>query len=121
MLSNATDAPYLGEAAMLFALTRMPVQGSEVKISTDFPAFVYAVLGIYLVIGLAAILGAVRNFKYWYAYKETITVPYCQVQFAIWLIILASTVFVGLTYGLAWAILTLLLAQLLPRGKKIRI
>ena len=47
MLSDGVDAPYLGEAAILFCLTRQPVDGVAVVAANGLPGFVYMLLAIY--------------------------------------------------------------------------
>ena len=50
-LSNAADAPYLGEAAILFNLTRTPAAGVTVTTGGSTPFFVYLVLGLQTALG----------------------------------------------------------------------
>jgi hypothetical protein len=45
LLSNAADAPYLGEAAILFNLTRLPAEGVPIKIGGSLPRFVLIFFG----------------------------------------------------------------------------
>jgi len=56
ILSNATDAPYLGEAAVLFALTRMPVEGMEIVKGGSIPRIVHIFLAVYIGFGLYSFL-----------------------------------------------------------------
>ena len=52
ILSRAVSAPYLGESATLFALTRRAQFPSRGPVSTHLPAVVYAILAAMSAIGL---------------------------------------------------------------------
>lgn len=54
LLSNATDAPYLGETGILYCLTRQPVAGIETPCTSVMTPFVEGVLILYF--GLAVLL-----------------------------------------------------------------
>ncbi len=60
LLSNLADAPHLGEAAILFNLTRVPDDGVKVVRGGTIPIFVFIVLVIQWVAGLAMLLWAYR-------------------------------------------------------------
>ncbi len=60
LLSNLTDAPFTGEAALLFILTRTPLVESGTNAST-LPACVYAVLGVYFGVPVIAVVYAVKK------------------------------------------------------------
>jgi len=52
LLSNALDAPYLGEAAILYNLTQPPAPGTTLHAaSRSMPPFVYFVTGLYWLVG----------------------------------------------------------------------
>lgn len=48
MLSNLSDAPYVGETALLFSLTRRPIVGGSVPAGGYVPASVYFGIAFYL-------------------------------------------------------------------------
>lgn len=54
LLSNATDAPYLGEAGILYCLTCQPVAGIETPCSSVMTPFVWGVIIVYF--GIAGLL-----------------------------------------------------------------
>ncbi len=56
LLSNATDAPYLGEAGILFSLTRLPVDGVGKNCLTVLTPFVWVVMALYF--GLALLFAS---------------------------------------------------------------
>ena len=63
MLSNATDAPLVGEAGVLFALTRRPLAHVTVKTGGVIPPFVGIVVMLYALAGLCAIWLGVRALR----------------------------------------------------------
>lgn len=59
-LSHATDAPYLGEAGLLYFLTVEPREGVPVVVGGHWPGLVYGALVLYFGLGGALLLVAVR-------------------------------------------------------------
>jgi hypothetical protein len=66
LLSNLSDAPYVGEAALLFNLTRQPII-TETGGQTDgrLPFIVYLGLSFYAVVGMIVIVSAVTILRRW--------------------------------------------------------
>ena len=117
ILSNATDAPYLGEAGMLFIFTRQPLPGfAEVK-GGRLTGYVYVILCAYLAVAAILILGAWRSVRRWRRNADQ-AVPLEKYQFAAWsaLMLGAAAIFL---FGL-WqpALVSLLLAQFLARASE---
>ena len=56
MLSNLSDAPYLGETALLFNMTRMPLVVEKFRGNKRLPLIVYLGLFVYLLLGLVLIV-----------------------------------------------------------------
>jgi hypothetical protein len=120
ILSNATDAPYLGEAGMLFIFTRQPLPGfAEVK-GGRLTGFVCVILCAYLAVAAILIFGAKRSVRRWRRNADR-AVPGEKYQCIAWsaLILGAAALFL---LGL-WkpALVSLLLAQFLPRTRKQRL
>lgn len=63
LLSSSTDAPYLGEACILFNLTRQPVEGVTVKQGGSIPFLVYAILATYAGASLLVLLAAGQRLR----------------------------------------------------------
>lgn len=63
LLSNAADAPYLGEAGILFNLTRMPAAGLSVKTGGSVPGFVWIFLGLQAAFGLAVLVSGLLSLR----------------------------------------------------------
>lgn len=59
LLSNLSDAPYVGETALLFVFTRNPVGAVETTAARkQIPFYVLALLGFYLLAGIAVVIFA---------------------------------------------------------------
>jgi len=120
LLSNATDAPYLGEAAILFNLTRLPVGGVAVKTGGSLPNFVLIFLAVQLGAGLILLFAALRSLRAWRQHRESIFVIAPRAQFGIWVGLLLAGI-VCLWYGQATAALLLFVAtQLFPKYRESR-
>lgn len=63
LLSNAADAPYLGEACLLFNLTRRAGPGFEVRTGGSLPGIVHVALGLYFGLGLLLVHHGWRNWR----------------------------------------------------------
>src|SRR5664279_4072961 len=63
LLSNLSDAPMLGEAAILWQLSIQPERGLPVKTGGSIPAYVYIVLLSVFLFGTWRILEAIYRFK----------------------------------------------------------
>jgi len=117
LLSNGSHAPYLGEAAILFTLTRTPPHGSQATKAGPLPIFVYFILFIYFAVGATLILATIINLKR-RSKRQQKTIPLAEAQFAIWAILILSAIVIIVTGRLSTGLLPILLAQLLPRGIK---
>ncbi|MBI4862150.1 MAG: hypothetical protein HY815_18120, partial [Candidatus Riflebacteria bacterium] len=63
LLSNATDAPYLGEAAMLWVLVQQPRPGVPARTGGAVSGYVFVLLGVYLGFGSLLVVRAVRRVR----------------------------------------------------------
>jgi hypothetical protein len=63
LLSNLSDAPMLGEAAILWQLSIQPERGFPLKTGGSVPAYVYIVLGSVFLFGFWRLLAAIFNFR----------------------------------------------------------
>ena len=115
-LSNATHAPYLGEAALLYALTRMPAEDVQITGPGKLPAFVYIVLGMYLGGGLLIVAAVIISHRYRLKRMNKKNYPLVKVQFAVWGAFVITGIALAIGYRLEIGLLLILLAQLLPRG-----
>jgi hypothetical protein len=120
MLSNTSDAPYLGEAGTLLALTRMPVDGVEIKTGTMIPLFVYLVIACYVLMGAAGISATVLTLRRCKRRFSPESAPLGNMQFKLWCILVAGGIVLFIAGILYAGVMLLLLAQFLPKGEKRR-
>ncbi len=113
-LSNATDAPYVGEAGLLFALTRQPAEGIEIVKGGMLPGIVYCIPAGFFTFGCLLCSLALLRLKRQRNCMRNKPVPAQNVQVILWAILVA-TGFVGCITGhLPIGILFVLFAKLLP-------
>lgn len=118
LLSNAADAPYLGEAAILFNLTRMPAASVAVETGGSMPTFVLIFLGLQLGFGLILLLAAIVALRRWKGRQVSLAVDGARTQFGIWtglLVACAGSLFLGKALI---ALLFVAVSQLFPRYKR---
>jgi hypothetical protein len=118
LLSNMGDAPYLGEAGMLLALTRMPADAVEIKTGRTLPLFVFCVLAAYMLCGIFGILAAIFSLKRWKKRFLPEHVVLEKTQLAFWCLLVAAGVLLSIWGVLYLGVLLILLGQFLPKGEK---
>ena len=115
LLSNYSDAPFLGEAALLFSLTRRSIASSESS-AGHLPLSVYLVMGAYFAVALAWMWAATARVLRWRRIFSQVDVRAPGWQLGIWAALVALGIFAWMmSWGLACA-LPLLMAQFLPRS-----
>jgi hypothetical protein len=115
MLSNMGDAPLLGEAAILFSMTRQPADGLPEIRGGRIPSVVYAAVSAYFLIGAALVLTQLAVLKRWRRRRHQYSLPLAMVQVPVWVVVTACGIVVFLLGGLGRGVILLLIAQLLPR------
>jgi len=118
LLSNFSDAPYLGEAATLFALTRRPVLSIEDSERTPLPGVVYLGILVLLGLGLGEIALSLWYLRRWHRQASRYRVPAPRFQTGLWLALLVGAVTVWILRSPRLAVVLLLTAQVLPRRRK---
>lgn len=115
-LSNFSDAPYIGESALLFSLTRRPTVNS-IATAGSLPLSVYLALGVYGVIALAWLGVAAARVIRWekaFSHKHYLALRW---QLNIWLILVGiGTVALMMSWEMIGGLL-LFSAQFLPLSK----
>ncbi len=116
-LSNLSDAPMLGEVAILWLLSEQPEKGFPIKSGGSVPTFVYIVLLTALLVGLWRIIVAVETFAIVFQ-NQDLVVKSPKFQSFLWFVFvigaIAAPCFGYVLLGLA----LLLVALFLPRVKK---
>lgn len=118
LLSNAADAPYLGEAAILFVLTRPLVEGVPTTTGGSIPNGVKIGLALQLVIGVALVWIVVRTSKRWWKNRPGMVVSWPTVQFGAWLGLMSMALFLFVWGQPLPALVFCLLAQFFPACRK---
>ena len=120
LLSNAADAPYLGEAGILFNLTRLPGEGVSVKTGGSIPKFVLIFLTLQFGVGLVLLISPIRSLRRWQKHHAASFAAQPDVQLKIWGSLLIAG-FVCLLCGKPlMAMLFLACAQFFPRYQKVK-
>ncbi|MGD0745123.1 MAG: hypothetical protein ABSA45_08200 [Verrucomicrobiota bacterium] len=120
LLSNAADAPYLGEAAILFNLTRLPANGVPTRTGGSIPGFVFILLVLQLGFGLVLLLTPVCSIRHWRKHRASAILQHPGTQFGIWVGLLVACTFCVFFGKTLVAMLLLFCAQLFPRYKRKR-
>ncbi len=117
LLSNASDAPLLGEAAILWQLSVQPEKGFAVKSGGSIPPYVYILLGVLFLLGVWRMLAAIENLRAtWGPAEELIPAP--AIQAIVWFaFMLGAIAAFSLHHGLI-ALLALTIGAMLPATKK---
>ena len=119
ILSNATDAPYLGEAGMLFIFTRQPLPGfAEVK-GGRLTGYVYVILCAYLTVAAILVLGAWRSVRRWRRNADRV-VRLEKYRVVGWAALMLGAVAIFLLGPWQMAFVSLFLAQFLTPAEKQR-
>jgi hypothetical protein len=118
LLSNAADAPYLGEAGILFNLTRLPAEGVPVQTGGSIPRFVLFFLALQVGFGLILLTASFQSLRQWRKHRASMILRRPGTQFGIWIgLLIACTVCLFLGKMLI-AMLFLVCAQLFPRYRR---
>ena len=115
LLSNAAHAPYLGECAILFFLTRQPLDGVSADASDSLPPFVWIILGLCLLAGLLLILLAALKLRRARRLPER-PLPAARLQFSVWGFLTVGGLAVIFSWSPIVGFAMLLAAQVPPRG-----
>ncbi len=113
VLSDATDAPLLGEASILFNLTRRAAPGVATQTTTAIPPYVFAFLAFYIGSGGIIVAACVRDCVRLYR-QAPLRVPLAPVQGPLATVAGIVAVVFWIGAGVAVALPALLLAIVLP-------
>jgi hypothetical protein len=118
LLSNLSDAPYLGESALLFNLTRTPVAKIIDSSKGTLPFVVYIGISVYAVFGLALLGFAIASIKNWHTKRlARYYFPKSRLQLIGWFILIIAGLIVFSYLNSVVGVILVFLAQFLPRGR----
>jgi len=120
ILSNLSDAPYLGEAALLFALTRKPIEATKVIDRGKLPRSVYAGVLLGISLGTYEVLATILKTRRWHKRKAELSVPAAAVQVSAWSLLIIATVLTWTMLSVWVGLIILLTAQLIPFRAKVQ-
>jgi hypothetical protein len=117
ILSNLSDAPMLGEAAILWLLSVQPEKGFPVRTGGNIPTFVYVVIIGALLFGIWRMVAAINTFRAVLREPEpAVLAP--GLQAVIWMALIVGAIVVSCFASTLPGFALLLAALLLPRTKK---
>jgi hypothetical protein len=115
ILSISPHAPHLGEAAVLFLLTRTPSPGIECRRGGEWPAFVWIMMLFYFGMGAGLIARAWSHLRRLRGVQAPVRVPLAKTQTALWMLLLVAAAVFLASGRSAPGVLALFFAYLLPR------
>jgi hypothetical protein len=118
ILSNAADAPYLGEAAILFVLTRPVAPGLAIRSGGSIPRLVAIIVGTQLLIGLIGITMSTISLRRWLRNRPSMIVLGQMAQFKVWIALILTALVTFLIGKMVIAFILMLVAQFFPRCRK---
>lgn len=118
ILSKVSDAPYLGEAATLFALTRTPAVQAQGGAKLGLPMIVY--LGVFglLALGIYEVVTSILKLRHWRREDPRRYVPSPQLQVLAWWVLLGCAAVTAVALSRWIALIFLLAALILPSRRK---
>ena len=120
LLSDAADAPLLGEAGILFNLTRLPAEGFPIQKGGSIPGFVFIWLTLQIGFGLLLVAGTNRSMRRWHKERDAKVYLVMRTQFAFWVGLLIAGLVLFFWGKPFIAVICVLAAQLFPRGRRKR-
>ncbi len=90
LLFDAPDGPNLGEAAIIFNLSRSPAEGVVIAPGGSLPGFVLIFLAVQIRTGLGLLAMSIRSVRRWRIHSGVVAVPVPQLQLGAWLFLLLA-------------------------------
>lgn len=116
-LSNLSDAPYVGEAALLFSFTRLARDAVSSPPEKQLPLSVVFGLVFYALAGLIITLAAAVIIKRFHRNRPNRLYPAARSQLGVWCLLILGGILTAYTVTFIHGLIILLSAQLLPRAK----
>jgi len=119
LLSNASDAPLLGEAGILWQLSIQPEKGFAVTTGGSIPAYVYIILSVVFLFGVFGILSAMRTFRK-ARQPDGLLIPAPQFQAVAWAVFMLAAITAYVIGHPIIGVVTLCVGVMLPVTRKKR-
>ena len=113
ILSNAANAPLLGEACILYNLTRRAAAGMGIRTGGSLPPIVIAASAVYFGLGLLFVAAEAKAYRGWRRKGSPVRVP--ALQIGIWAAMMLTAVILGARFGLTAGVAALFPVILFPR------
>lgn len=118
MFSNLSDAPYVGETALLFSLTRQPILDGGAPTDGSIPASVYFGILFYLICGSLLIWRTVFLVRRWNKHSGE-AIPQGKLQLFLWAVLFTAGLVSLIFFHMGIGALLVFLAQTLPARQRI--
>ncbi len=116
-LSNLSDAPFIGETALLFNMSRPTITDIHVSGNDKLPRVVYLGLSLYAFAGLIIIAVAIRAIQRWRTRSSNLQFPQPRLQLMGWILLVLIGTLTILSDKATLGLAIILAGQLLPRGR----
>ena len=117
-LSNMSDAPYLGEAAVIFALSRKAIDPNAAVADMKLPWIVYLEIILFLCLGAFIVIDTSYRVKRGYKLSEKFFIPLPKFQISVWVVLIVASVITMSAISLPVGLIILLSAQVIPFGTR---
>ncbi len=117
LLSDLSDAPMLGEAAILWQLSIQPEKGFAVKTGGTVPTYVYIVLGGVFLVSLVLLLSAAERFRA-ASHPSENPIPAPIFQAVVWASFMLASVLAFFFHHEVIGIVVLMIGVMLPVAKR---
>lgn len=119
ILSDPYHAPYLGETALLFFLTRQPASGLPVVTGGGKPGMYYVELAILFGGGILVAWSSVSAWRRRRRNASRFRTPAPRLQAAMWLALMVAGLLLLFLQWPGWGIMLILTGQFLPFDRKV--
>jgi hypothetical protein len=118
MLSNLSDAPYVGETALLFSLSRRGIVGNEQTGARHLPVSVYLILFSYLAFAALFTRLIVNRLALHSIRLDQLGFSPPKFDLSVWPFLIGGGIIALILSWTPWGFLALFIAQFLPRWKR---
>lgn len=114
LLSNLSDAPFVGETALLFIFTKTPYKSIAKTSTPHIPLVVYIAVCFYLALGILLLLNCRQKVKKWHIPIHSNVYFFAKKQIILCIAILSICLILLMHDYIFFAIIALLVVQIFP-------